>query len=65
MRVEINIAKRLFGHRDDTRRISRPAVVIAQWGVAVGLAVMILSVCIILGFKGEIRQKVTGFGGHI
>nr|MCR5180465.1 ABC transporter permease [Bacteroidaceae bacterium] len=47
------------------RRISRPAVVIAQWGVAVGLAVMILSVCIILGFKGEIRQKVTGFGGHI
>ncbi len=36
-----------------------------MWGVAVGLAVMILSVCIILGFKGEIRQKVIGFGGHI
>ena len=27
--------------------------------------VMILSVCIILGFKGEICQKVIGFGGHI
>lgn len=65
MRFELSIAKRLFGHRDDTRRISRPAVMIAQWGVAVGLAVMILSVCIILGFKGEIRNKVIGFGGHI
>ena len=65
MRVEFSIARRLFSHRDDTRRISRPAVVIAMWGVAVGLAVMILSVCIILGFKGEIRNKVIGFGGHI
>lgn len=36
-----------------------------MWGVAVGLAVMILSVCIILGFKSEIQQKVIGFGGHI
>lgn len=36
-----------------------------MWGVAVGLAVMILSVCIIIGFKNEIRQKVIGFGGHI
>ena len=36
-----------------------------MWGVAVGLAVMILSVSIILGFKGEIREKVIGFGGHI
>lgn len=36
-----------------------------MWGVAVGLMVMILSLCIILGFKGEIRQKVIGFGGHV
>lgn len=45
--------------------MSRPAVKIAMWGVAVGLAVMILSVGIIIGFKREIRQKVIGFGGHI
>ena len=36
-----------------------------MWGVAVGLAVMILSVCIIIGFKNEIREKVIGCGGHI
>lgn len=65
MRVEASIARRLFGHQDDQRRISRPAVTIAQWGVAVGLAVMILSICIIVGFKGQVQQKVTGFGGHI
>ncbi|MBP5770011.1 MAG: ABC transporter permease [Bacteroidaceae bacterium] len=65
MSFEFSIARRLFGHRDDMRRISRPAVTIAKWGVSVGLAVMILSVCIILGFKGEIRRKVIGFGGHV
>ncbi|MCR4995052.1 MAG: ABC transporter permease [Bacteroidales bacterium] len=65
MNFEFSIAKRLYGHRDDGHRLSRPAVTIAMWGVAVGLAVMILSVCIILGFKDEIRQKVIGFGGHI
>lgn len=65
MKVEFTIARRLFGHRDDQRRISRPAVTIAVWGVAVGLAVMILSVCIILGFKGEIQSKVIGFGSHV
>lgn len=65
VRFEFSIARRLFGHRDDTRRISQPAVQIALWGVAVGLAVMLLSVFIVLGFKGEIRQKAIGFGGHI
>lgn len=36
-----------------------------MWGVAVGLAVMLLSVFIVLGFKSEIRNKAIGFGGHI
>lgn len=65
MPFEHFIARRLFGHRDDERRVSRPAVTIAMWGIAVGLAVMILSVCIVLGFKREIRQKVVGFGGYV
>ena len=34
-------------------------------GVALGLAVMILSVAIVIGFKQEIRNKVVGFGAHI
>lgn len=65
MHFELSIARRLYGLRSEGRRISYPVVTIAMWGVAVGLAVMILSVCIILGFKDEIRQKVVGFGGHV
>ena len=65
MRFELSIARRLFGERDDARRISRPAVRIAMWGVAVGLAVMLLSVFIVIGFKNEIRDKAMGFASHI
>lgn len=36
-----------------------------MWGVAVGLAVMLLTVFIVIGFKQEIRGKAIGFGGHI
>jgi lipoprotein-releasing system permease protein len=33
--------------------------------VAIGLAVMIVSVAVVLGFKHTIRDKVVGFGSHI
>ena len=59
------IATRLFSLRNEGKRISRPAVWIAVCGVAVGVMVMILSVCIVLGFKSEIRSKVVGFGGNV
>ena len=42
-----------------------PAVHIATAGVAVGLAVMILSVCLVKGFQGEVAAKLAGFSSHI
>jgi lipoprotein-releasing system permease protein len=45
--------------------VSRPAVKIATLGVAIGLAVMLISVSVVLGFKHTIRDKVVGFGNHI
>ena len=45
--------------------VSRPAIRIATIGVAIGLAVMIVTVSVVLGFKHTIRDKVVGFGGHI
>ena len=42
-----------------------PAVHIATAGVAVGLAVMILSVCLVKGFQGEVAGKLAGFASHI
>ncbi len=65
MNIELFLAKRLYGTRKGGRRISRPAVAIAQWGVAVGTLVMFVSICIIVGFKQQIRDKIIGFGGHI
>ncbi len=34
-------------------------------GVAIGLAVMIVSLAVVLGFKHEIKSKVMGLGGHV
>ena len=45
--------------------MSRPAIRIATIGVAIGLAVMIISICVVLGFKHSIRDKAVGFGCHI
>ena len=65
MNYELFIARRLFGSPTREGRISKPAVTIAQWGVAVGIVVMIVSVCIVVGFKHEVRDKIIGFGSHI
>ncbi len=51
--------------RKGQRRISRPATTIAQWGVSVGIIVMLVAVAIVVGFKNEVRNKVIGFGSHI
>lgn len=45
--------------------VSKPAIRIATAGVAIGLAVMIVSVSVVFGFKHTIRDKVVGFGSHI
>jgi lipoprotein-releasing system permease protein len=59
------IAKRIYSDQGDKRKVSRPAIRIATIGVAIGLAVMIVTVSVVLGFKHTIRNKVVGFGSHI
>lgn len=34
-------------------------------GVAIGVAVMLISLAVVLGFKHEVSSKVTGLGSHI
>lgn len=38
---------------------------IAQVSVALGMAVMILTLAVVMGFKREVTRKVTGFGAHV
>jgi lipoprotein-releasing system permease protein len=59
------IARKIYSGGDDKRKVSRPAIRIATLGVAIGLAVMIVTVSVVLGFKHTIRNKVVGFGSHI
>ncbi len=65
MNFPLYIAKKIYSDTGGKRKVSQPAIRIATAGVAIGLAVMIISVCIILGFKHTIRDKVIGFGGQI
>ena len=65
MNFEYYIAKRIHFRQRGKRNVSRPAVRVATIGIAVGLAVMIVAVCVIVGFKKEIREKTIGFGSHI
>lgn len=66
MKAELFIARRIYkGDKKNDKRVSSPAIKIAIAGIALGLAVMIVAVCIIVGFKNEIRAKVVGFGSHI
>jgi len=65
LNLELFIARKVYFGGDIKQKVSSPAIKIAVAGVALGLAAMVLSVCIIVGFKKEIRDKVVGFGSHI
>lgn len=65
MNFVVFVARRLFKNKGSKKGASRLAIHIAVGGVAIGLAVMIISVCVVLGFKQEIKDKLIGFGSHI
>lgn len=63
MNLPLFIAKRItFSSK---RTFSKLIVRIAILGIMLGLAVMILAIAIVKGFKTEIREKVRGFSGDI
>ncbi|MCK3686282.1 FtsX-like permease family protein [Maribellus sp. YY47] len=65
MNTELFIAKRLFSDKATRKLLSQRIIRIALIGIALGLAVMIVSVAVVTGFKKEIRDRVIGFGSSI
>ena len=65
MNFPLYIARKIYSYTGDRQKVSKPAVRIAIAGVAIGLAVMIISVSVVFGFKHTIQDKVIGFGSHI
>ena len=65
MNIEYFIAKRLFTAKEKNNRYTKPILRIAILAIALSVAVMLLSITVLTGFKNEISNKIIGFGSHI
>lgn len=65
LRAETYIANKIYFSQKGENRASRPAVRVALLGMIIGVAVMILTFCVVVGFKRTITDKIAGFGAHI
>ena len=65
MNLPYFIAGRLIKGRREGTSFSRPINIIAIVAIAMGLAVMIIAVSVLTGFKQQIRDKIVGFGSNI
>ena len=65
MNVEYFIAKRLFTAKKKNNRYTKPILRIAILAIALSVAVMLLSITVLTGFKNEISNKIIGFASHI
>lgn len=64
MQTEWQIARRLY-YSSSAHRTARPAVRVALAGITIGVTVMLITVCVVIGFKQTVTEKVAGFGAHI
>ena len=65
MNLYFFIARRIYKEKSGDESFTRPAILIATSGIAVGIIVMIISISVVFGFKDEVSNKVIGFGSHI
>jgi lipoprotein-releasing system permease protein len=65
LRTGLFIAKGLIFNKENKNSFLGPILRISVAGIALSLAVMIISVATVTGFKDEIRRKIIGFGSHI
>lgn len=65
MSYERYIAGKILRGKTGMSRFSNPVIQISIAGIALGVAVMIVAVMVVTGFRDEITKKVIGFGAHI
>lgn len=63
LNLEYFLAKRIASVSSGRR--NNVMVRVATLSVAIGVAVMIVSLAVIFGFKREITAKLSGFGAHV
>ena len=59
------VARRMSREMKGGHETVRPAIAVATAGIALGLAVMLIAISVVVGFKQEVRNQVIGFGSHI
>ena len=65
MNFELFIVKKIIRSRPGKKSGANALVNVSVIAISLSMAVMILSVAILTGFKKEIKDKLTGFGSHI
>ncbi|MFN8114722.1 MAG: FtsX-like permease family protein [Bacteroidia bacterium] len=59
------IASRILNKRKEKSTISSPIVTIGVSGIALGVAVMIITMAVVTGFQKQIIEKITTFTSHL
>lgn len=65
LNIELFIARKIASGGLVGKKLAGPVIKVATLGIVLGMVVMILSLAIGFGFKGEIREKISGFASHI
>lgn len=65
MNYELFLAKRLTGASQHKSTISSPIIKIAIMAIALGIIVMMITIASVIGLQEKIREKITGFNGHV
>ena len=65
MNYELFIAKRIIAGKKYKSSISSPIIKIAITAIALGIIIMLIAVATGAGLQYKIRDKMTGFKGHI
>jgi lipoprotein-releasing system permease protein len=65
LNIGFYIAKRFTFDQEGKKLLSRSIVRLSVFAISLSLAVMIITLAVVIGFKKEIRNKVIGFGSHI
>jgi lipoprotein-releasing system permease protein len=65
LNVEYFIAKKLFTAKENNNSYTKPILRLAILAIALSVAVMLIALMVVTGFKNDISSKVIGFGSHI
>ena len=65
MNFELFVAQRVISGKGYKNSISSPIIKIATIAITLGIAVMLIAVAIGSGFQKKIRDKMSGFKGHV